>query len=154
MHGLYGWFPSVITSIFPVNESLFEHIKLIYLSPIISSIILYFYFKKAKNFQINNLLFGLMTSTIFNIIIFYIIYLPIYNIYGAVMWITLTIYFITIMLSQYLNYLIIEMNDNKKLNYISLIMLVTGIFILTYFTYHPLKIDFFLDVENNTYGIK
>ena len=46
VHNIYNWLPNVVTSIFPVNESLFEHMKLIYFSPIISSLILYFYFKK------------------------------------------------------------------------------------------------------------
>ena len=154
VHNLYKWFPSVITSIFPVNESLFEHMKLIYLSPIISSIILYFYFRKYQNYQVNNLLFGLIISTIFNIIIFYLMYIPLYNSYGSIMWLTLLIYFISIILSQYLYYLIIEINNNSKLNIISLIMLFIIMIILTYFTYNPLKIEFFRDPTNNSYGIK
>ena len=154
VHNLYSWIPNIITSIFPVNESLFEHIKLIYLSPIISSIILYFYFRKFKDFKINNLLFGLIISTMFNIIIFYLVYLPLYYTYGSIMWMTLTIYFLTIILSQYLYYLIIELPNNHKLNIISSIMLIIILFILTYFTYHPLKIDFFRDPTNNSYGIR
>ena len=81
-------------------------------------------------------------------------YLPLYKMYGAIMWMTLLVYFISIILSQYLNYLIIEMTNNKRLNLISLIMIIIGIFILTYFTYHPLKIDFFKDPLTNEYGIK
>ena len=153
VHNIYNWVPSVITSIFPVNESLYEHMKLIYLSPLLSGIILYFYYKR-KGIVINNFLFGLIVSTIFNIIIFYLLYLPFYHMYGAVMWMTLTIYFITIILSQYLNYLIIKMNNNRKLNIISFFMIIICLFILTYFTYHPLYIDFFYDRTNNTYGIK
>ncbi len=154
VHELYEFIPSNITSIFPVNESLYEHIKLIYLSPIFSSIILYFYFKIFKKFKVNNILFGLINSIIFNIIIFYLLYLPLYNRYGAVMWITLTVYFITIILSGYLYYLIISMDNNRKLNIISFFLLIIGIFILTYFTYNPLKIPFFLDTTTNSYGIK
>ena len=152
VHHLYKWIPSLITTIFPVNESLYEHMKLIYLSPIISSIILYFIFKK-KDFKINNLLFGLIVSTIFNIIIFYLVYLPLYYAIGESMIMTLIIYFITIVLSNYLYYLIIEMKDNKKLNKISLVMLIIIGGILTYFTYKPLKIDFFKDPKTNYYGI-
>ena len=154
VHNLYNWFPNILTSIFPVNESLYEHVKLIYLSLIISSTILYFYFRKYRGYRINNLSFGLLFSVIFNIIIFYLIYLPLYNQYGAVMWMTLLIYFITIILSNYLYYLIITMDNNSKLNIISSILLVIGIFILTYFTYKPLKIDFFKDPTNNSYGIR
>ena len=60
VHFVYQWLPCTITTIFPVNESLFEHMKLIYLSPIISSLVLYFIFKR-KGYLINNCLFGLFT---------------------------------------------------------------------------------------------
>ena len=152
VHYLYQWIPNVITTIFPVNESLFEHMKLIYYSPIISSIILYLWFKK-KNYLINNYVFGLIVSTVFNIIIFYLVYLPLYYEFGQSMLVTLIIYFITICLSNYLYYLIIEINNSKKLNRISLVMIIVIGGILTYFTYHPLKIDFFKDPESKVYGI-
>ncbi len=153
VHNIYHWLPNTITTIFPVNESLFEHIKLIYLSSIISSFILYLFFKR-KNYLINNYLFGLIVSTIFNIIIFYLVYLPLYYFIGESMIMTLSIYFITIIFSNYLYYLIIEMIDNKSLNRISFIMLIIIGFILTYFTYHPIKIDFFFDSIHKYYGIK
>ena len=152
VHYIYQWIPSTITTIFPVNESLFEHMKLIFLSPIISSLILYFIFKK-KRFIFNNYLFGLIVSIIFNIIIFYLIYLPLYYAIGESMIMTLSIYFITIMLSNYLYYLIIEMKNNIKLNRISFVFIIIIGVILTYFTYNPLKIDFFKDPKTNVYGI-
>ncbi len=153
VHYIYTWIPCILTSIFPVNESLYEHMKLIYISPIISSTILYFIFKK-KGYIINNYLFGLIVSTIFNIIIFYLLYLPLYHAYGSIMIMTLIVYFITICLSNYLYYLIIEVNNSRKLNYISLIMLIVIMAILTYFTYNPIKIPFFYDTINHHYGIK
>lgn len=152
VHNMYSWIPSVITTIFPVNESLFEHMKLIYLSPIISSAILYFIFKK-KGYLINNYLFGLITSIIFNIIIFYLVYLPLYYAVGESMIMTLTIYFITIVLSNYLYYLIIEIPNASKLNRISFFMLLVIGSILVYFTYNPIKIDFFRDPKTHVYGI-
>ena len=153
VHNLYNWIPCTITTIFPVNESLFEHMKLIYLSPIISSTIIYFIFK-MKDLNINNYLFGLIVSTIFNIIIFYLVYLPLYYEFGQSMVMTLSIYFITLILSNYLYYLIIQMNNSKKLNRISFIMIIIIGCILTYFTYHPIKIDFFFDNVHKYYGIK
>ena len=152
VHGIYGWFPSVVTSIFPINESLFEHMKLIFWSPILSVLLLLLYFKH-RNISFNNIFFGLAVNIFFNIIIFYLIYLPVYHAYGSNLVLTLIIYFITIILSNYLYYLIINMNNNNKLNFLSIIFLVITNFILIYFTYHPLKIDFFKDPTNNDYGI-
>ena len=152
VHNIYSWIPNVITTVFPVNESLFEHMKLIYICPIISSTILYFIFKK-KGYLVNNYLFGLIISTIFNIIIFYLIYLPLYYEVGESMIMTLTIYFITISLSNYLYYLIIEIPNSTKLNKISFFMLLVIGSILVYFTYNPIRIDFFRDPKTNVYGI-
>ena len=152
VHFIYKWIPSTITTIFPVNESLFEHMKLIFISPIISSLILYFYFKK-ENFNIDNYLFGLVVSIVFNIIIFYLIYLPLYYSIGESMIMTLSIYFITIIMSNYLYYLVIEMKNSRILNLVSLsVILIIG-FVLVYLTYNPLKIDFFRDPKTNIYGI-
>ena len=95
VHFIYQWLPSTLTTIFPVNESLFEHMKLIYISPFISSLIIYLYFKR-NGYLINNYLFGLIVSTIFNIIIFYLVYLPLYYSIGQSMFMTLSIYFVTI----------------------------------------------------------
>lgn len=153
VHGIYSWFPNIITSIFPVNESLYEHMKLIYYSPIISSTILYFIFKH-KGYKINNFAFGLLVSTIFNIILFYLAYLPVYYNLGQNLLSTLIIYFITIVISQYLYYLIIEMDNNRKLNIVSIISLLIMVIPLTYLTWDTPKADFFRDPENNTYGIK
>lgn len=152
VHFVYSFAPSSLTTVFPVNESLFEHMKLIFLSPIISSTILYFIFK-SKGYLINNYLFGLVVSTIFNIIIFYLVYLPLYYANGESMVMTLIVYFITIILSNYLYYFIIEIPNSTKLNRISFVMLFIIGGILTYFTYHPLKIDFFRDPKTNVYGI-
>lgn len=154
IHGLYGWFPSVVTSIFPVNESLYEHVKLIFYSPLISGTILYFLFKH-KHIIINNFLFALFISTIFNIFLFYLAYLPIYYSIGSNLFVTLVVYFITICISNYLNYLIINTKGNKKcLNFISFIFIFIIMILLTYFTYYPMKTDFFRDPEGNYYGIK
>ena len=153
IHGIYSWYPSVITSIFPVNESLYEHIKLIFYSPIFSSIILYFIFKK-KGIPINNLVYGLLVSTLFNIFLFYLIFIPVYRETGENIVITLGIYFITICVSQYLNYLIICKDNHKLLNIISAVILLIATILLTYLTYHPKKNDFFRDPKTNQYGIK
>lgn len=152
IHYIYKWLPCTITTIFPVNESLFEHMKLMYMSSIISSLILYLYFRK-NNYKVNNYLFGLVLSIVFNMIIFYLTYLPLYYAIGESMIMTLSIYFITIVLSNYLYYLIIEMKNNCKLNIISLILLLMIGFILTYLTYNPPHIDFFRDPKTNIYGI-
>lgn len=150
VHGIYSWIPSVFTSIFPVNESLYEHVKLIYLSPIFSVLIVGAFYK----YKINNIFYGILISIIFNILFFYILYLPIYYLLSNSLIMTLIVYFISIIASNYIYYLIIKKKYSKKYDIVSIILLIIGIVFLTYFTYNPLKNDFFKDPLNNTYGIK
>ena len=150
VHGMYTWFPSFITSIFPVNESLYEHVKLVYLSPILSVLIVGFFY----HYKINNIFYGMLISIIFNILFFYMLYLPIYYLLGNSMIMTLIVYFISIVASNYIYYLIIEKRYLRNYNLISLIISILGIIFLTYFSYYPPRVDFFKDPINDTYGIK
>ena len=82
IHFIYNIFPNFITSILtPVNESIWEHMKLIITSNLIFGIIEYFIYKK-KEIKVNNFLLSYALSSIIGIIIYLIIYLPIDNIFG------------------------------------------------------------------------
>ena len=152
-HNLYSWLPSFLTTIFPVNESLYEHLKMIFITPLIVGVIIYIiaYYKKINY---SNYFFSLYLAIMANIVIFFVIYLPIYYRFGHSMIITLIIYFISILISQYIHAIIItKTKDILLLNVIGIIMLVTNYVILLFFTYNPLEIPFFFDTENEVYGI-
>ena len=150
---VYKWIPNVLTSlIFPVNESLFEHLKMIFNAEIIVSLIIYLVIKK-KDIKINNYMMALLLSTIFNVILFYLIYVPIYNRFGSNLIMTMIIYFITLSISQYLFYLITLKKHNHFYNKLCLIIIPFIAVILMYFTYKPLKTEFFFCPINETYGI-
>ena len=151
----YGYkiFPNFLTSLFfPVNESLFEHLKMIYNAEIIVSLVIYFILK-IKNKKINNYFIALLLSTIFNIILFYLIYLPIYNRFGQNLIMTMIIYFITLLISQYLFYLITLKKHNNFYNNICLVFILIIWIVLVYFTYNPFHNKFFFDSIDEIYGI-
>ena len=151
VHGMYSWFPCFLTSIFPVNESLYEHVKLVYLSPLFSILIVGAFYK----YKVNNMFFGIYISILFNILFFYMLYLPIYYLLGNSMVMTLIVYFISIVASNYILYRIISKPSYpKKYEVFGIVLLILGIIFLTYFSYYPPKTDFFKDPENNSYGIK
>lgn len=154
-HYGYDKFPNVITSfLFPVNESIFEHMKMIYTSYIIWGIIEYILLKKYNN-SIKNFKTSLFISVLFNIIFFLIIYVPIYNIFGHNLIITLIIYFISILISQVISYKILTTNKNLDfLNKYSYLFLLVLIMILIYLTYYPIKNDLFIDKKQNKIGLK
>ncbi len=153
-HNIYNWFPNFLTaSFFPVNESLFEHLKLMFTTQIIISLIIYLILK-LKKIKFSNYLLGLLVSTIVTISLFFLIYLPIYNRFGENLFLTMSIYLITLIIGNIIFYLISKRKHEFLLNLISLVIISIISVILIYFTFNPLKNDFFFDSIEEIYGIK
>ena len=153
-HNIYNWFPNFLTaSFFPVNESLFEHLKLMFTTQIIISLIIYLILK-LKRIKFSNYLLGLLISTIVTISLFFLIYLPIYNRFGENLFLTMSIYLITLIIGNIIFYLISKRKHKFLLNLISLVIISIIAVILIYFTFNPLKNDFFFDSIEEIYGIK
>ena len=153
IHNLYEWFPSNILAIFvPVNESVFEHIKMIFTSYMIWILIKRILYKK---FNINEpcFLFKEVLITIFEIPFFLCIFLPIYNNHLENLMLTLFVYFVTIVISAVTGYFIQFKNNYKILNILSLIVIVIIYLIFGYLTFKPPINNFFLDSTNNSYGL-
>ena len=153
LHFLYDAFPSFLTSIIaPVNESIAEHMKLLFTSIIISGIIqkIIVIVKKLdyKNICISNFI-----AAIVSIPIFLIIFLPIYYAIGENLTINIILMLITIIISEIISYLIIKKEDleleNKTIFFVIIIYIIFGLL-----TYYPPKIDLFLDPTHLYYGIK
>ncbi len=153
-HNIYNWFPNFLTaSFFPVNESLFEHLKLMFTTQIIISLIIYLILK-IKRIKFSNYLLGLLVSTIVTISLFFLIYLPIYNRFGENLFLTMSIYLISLIIGNIIFYLISKRKHEFLLNLISLVIISIIAVILIYFTFNPLKNDFFFDSIEEIYGIK
>lgn len=138
---------------FPVNESLFEHLKIFYTSYLISDFIKYFILKK-NDIIFNNYKISILINIISSIIIFLSIYLPINLIIKHSLIITLILLFISISLTSFINYKILINNNFQNINNYSYLILLLILFILTYFTFNPLKTNFFIDKNNNKIGLK
>lgn len=153
-HNIYNWFPNFLTaSFFPVNESLFEHLKLMFTTQILISLIIYLILK-LKGIKFSNYLLGLLVSTIVTISLFFLIYLPIYNRFGENLFLTMSIYLIALIIGNIIFYLISKREHEFLLNLISLVIISIIAVILIYFTFNPLKNDFFFDSIEEIYGIK
>jgi hypothetical protein len=155
-HNVYDLLPSFFTSLFfPVNESIWEHMKMIFTSTLIWGLVLYIILKK-KNIDYSNIASSTVLSSLFHITIFLIIYVPIYIKFGENLIVTLIIYFITISISQIVAYKILTIKKHlNKLNVLSLILIPVMIIIFGILTYYPLKIDtLFYDFSHKHYGIK
>lgn len=153
LHFLYDKFPCFLTSIFaPVNESIWEHMKLLFGSIIVSGIIqkLIIIYKKEK---VNNICFSNFIGALLSIPIFLILFLPIYFIIGENFILTISIMLLTIILSEIISYKIMNQKDfNMENKTIIFVIIIYSIF--TLLTYFPLKNVLFIDPTNNTYGIR
>jgi len=148
-HFGYSTFPCFITSIFfPVNESIFEHLKMLFTAEIIFSLLSLFYVKEDKNPFLRMLLRGYLS-----IFILLLLYLPIYYFLGEVMILTFIILFITIFLTEYILTFLSKKKSYHFLNMASIFMVIITFGIFTFLTYHPIKEELFFDPENKKYGI-
>lgn len=152
-HFLYEILPNPIFSIlFPVNESIWEHMKLISTPTLIFSILKYFYLKN-NNIYTNNYLLSYPISIIIGIALYLIIYLPIHYIIGHNLYISILLLIITFYIIETINY---YLNNNKNIKYsntIGIILIIFIYLIFTYLTYHPFKNNIFYDTTKKIYGI-
>lgn len=154
LHFLYDTFPSFITSIItPVNESIWEHMKIIFGSILFSGVIQKIIVIK-KELKYNNICISNVISAFLSIFIFLIIYLPIYNIIGENFIITIIIMLITFIISQIITVFIIKLK--KDLHMENYAILFTILIYVTFglLTYYPPQNKLFKDPMTNIYGIK
>lgn len=152
-HFLYDWFPNPIFSLFfPVNESIWEHMKMIYTTILLYGIIEYFILKKF-NVKHNNFLISIFLKSIIIIPIYLAIYLPIYYYIGEFMIITFIILFLSILFVNYIGYKIIRSKEIKYQKLISVIGIIIIYIIMGILTYNPPHNDLFFDTQEEKYGI-
>lgn len=153
LHFLYDKAPCFLTSVItPVNESLFEHMKLLFSSIILSGITQKIITKKLK-LNYNNVCFSNFISALISIPIFLVMFMPIHYNFNHNLFITILIMIIAIIISEYIGYIIMNKKDLKLENK-TIFFVIIAYVIFTIFTYFPVKSDFFIDSLTNSYGIK
>ncbi len=149
-HFMYDWLPfSFLAIFFPVNESTWEHMKMLYTSILIFGMIRSFidiYMQKPIR------IFRIWVSACLSIPIYLIMYLPIYYLFGYHMWIALTILMITIIISQIIEQKVDD-HENKKTFLITIFGIILSYIGFGYLTYHPILTDLFYDHQEKIYGL-
>ena len=152
-HFIYSWFPNVLFSIFfPVNESIWEHMKLIMSSILVYGVLEYFLLKNG-NISFNNYITSLFLSGVLGIVIFLIIYLPIHSIVGENFFLNIFILFITICICEVISYYILKSKKIYFLDYVSLIGIIFVYILFAILTYYPVTNYLFYDKLHDKYGI-
>ena len=140
----------IIATIFPTNESIFQHMKMVF------SCFFFFYailFILRRKFHFQNIFLTNLVSSVTSITIFLIIYLPVYLRFGENMIFTFILLFLAIMFGQVMGSIFLKKGDYKVINIISLILIGIIFIINGYLTYKPIDNMIFWDPEHETYGI-
>lgn len=151
-HNFYQMFPNIITSIFfPVNESIFEHMKIIATCYLLYSILEY-YILKYMGLKVNNFLLSNIISIIVGIIFYLILFLPAHFLISRNMIVPIIILLITYIFMNYISYLLYK---TKKLNLdlVSIVLIIILYLTFIFLTYCPPHIYLFYDTLKEGYGI-
>ncbi len=153
VHFVYSLFPNVLFSIFfPVNESIWEHMKMISTSIILYGIIDYILIKKNK-IVVNNFKSQLFFTSFIAVFIYLIIYLPIYSLIGEKLIISILLLFIVYAIISYISYMMLSSPSYNVFNFLSVYLIIIMYFIYTYLSYFPIHNYIFYDTSENKYGI-
>ncbi len=148
-HFVFGIIPSDITAIFfPTNESIFQHMKMMFTCCFIFHFVLFFIRRK---FHFENVFLTCLISSISSIAFFLVIFIPVYLRFGEHMIFTFILLLISILFGQYLSYPFLEKPEYKQLEIMSVVLLAIIFVIGGYLTFHPIKNFFFWDPEKETY---
>ena len=152
-HFMYEWFPNTLFSIlFPVNESIWEHMKLIVTPVLIFSLIEYIIYRK-ENISYNNFILSYSISMIIGIIIYLMIYIPIDYIFGHSMIFAISLLFLIFIVVEVISYYIMNYREIMYSNVIGIILIIIMYIVFGYLTYNPILNYLFYDTSKKIYGI-
>lgn len=143
-HFMYDWFPSVLTSIFfPVNESIWEHMKIIFYCLLIGSVLE----KKGNNYYLN-----ILVKPLVGVLFYLIIFIPLYLIFGESMFISLSLMLFTYIIMELLG---IKISKQEELNIkaLPIIIIILISILFSILTFYPLHNFLFFDSVKLGYGI-
>lgn len=141
LHFTHEWFPNstIFTIISAVNESTWEHLKLVFFPMLCMTIIGYFYNKSVKNFLYAKLISILIAMSF--IVVFFYTYTGIIGRNFAVL--DIGSFFVAVILGEYFAYRIMISDKKRHNSSISIAILIAILIGFTVFTYYPPNIGLF-----------
>lgn len=151
-HFMYDWFPNnIFALVFPVNESIWEHMKIIYYCLLLGSV-LEFYLCKKNNIKINNFYIEAMVKSLLGVIFYLIIFIPLYLWLGESMIISIGLMLVTYVFMEFIGYKILT-SEELNINILPVIIIVLGCIMFVILTFYPLHNFLFFDEVKFGYGI-
>lgn len=153
LHFLFSWTGNskIIGLLAPVNESVWEHLKLGYWSTVLFSVVEYPQISQSINNYFFAKTIGILALELAIIIIFYgYTFILGKNIFL----IDILSYILGVILCQYLVYKFLKLKPfSSRIRRLSLTTFIAIGILFCITTYYPPHVKIFLDTKNNTYGI-
>ena len=151
-HFVYDLIPNFVTAIFfPVNESIWEHMKIIFGVIIFGSLISLILMQKFK-IKYNNFYVEIIIKAILGVIFYLAIFIPLYNIFGENMFISITLMLITYIVMEFIGYKILLL-DELEIKILPIILIVLCYILFALLTFYPPHYSIFFDETKLIYGI-
>ena len=154
MHFIYEWSGNnvIISSFSAVNESVWEHLKLVFYPMLILGVIEYYFVKNIANNYIEAKAIGIFTAISFIVISFF----TYTGIIGTNFFIIdILIFIISIILGEWTSYKLMKRKNEStiqtKILAGGILIFLLSCFII--FTYVTPQVNLFRDFTNGTYGI-
>ena len=152
LHFLYEWTGGVvIASVSAVNESTWEHMKLLFIPSIIFAVIQSFFTKD----DFHNFCTVKLTGIILGMMSIPVLFYTLGGAFGELSAIVnIAIFFISIFVEYIIEYFLYEkIPSNPMLKWLSVLILVVILAFFITFTFYPPHIPLFLDPVTKNYGI-
>ncbi len=151
LHFIYAWTGWLIFApISAVNESTFEHMKILFFSMLFFAFFQYFYFTREKDFWWIKCI-GILTA-VWLIPIFFYTYQGAFGKPPA--WLNILFFFASAFIGYVLEYFLFKKASGKKWwNILAWIVLGVTAVLFVVFTFYPPKLPLFLDPLTNVYGL-
>ena len=154
LHFTYEWSGenAFVGSFSAVNESVWEHLKLVFFPMLIAAIIEYFFVKDVSKNYVEAKTIGIFTAISFVIVAFF----TYSGIIGtSLIVIDILIFILSIILGEYVAYRLMKRKDESTVaTEVLAIIILTLLFIFfIIFTYLPPEVNLFRDVTTGLYGI-
>ena len=143
------WNPSAVFC--PVNESVWEHLKMGFWPVILLAIIQFGQLRKAGP---NFILAKTCSLYLIPLIILVLFYTYTGIIGYNILWADILTFVIATIIGQYVSYrILLSRRSSPFLNCLAVLAIIAAIYAFAFFTYHPAKIPLFKDSSTGKYGI-
>ena len=153
LHFTYEWSgEKVIVGLFSaVNESTWEHLKLIFYPMLLMAIIGYFIIgERTDNYWFAQSV-GIFVAMLFTVVFFY----TYTGVIGTnIDWLNISTFVISILIGEYVIHKILVSRKTNNAEFVSMIFLIILLFSFILYTFYPPSIQLFKDPITETFGIR